>query len=230
MAAERAGEDIQFEIDGAPVAAYRALPASDSGPGVLVIQEWWGLVPHIRDVCDRLARAGFVALAPDLYRGESTSDPDAAGRLMMDLEIPRALGDLDAAVGELLNTQELVGSRVGVVGFCMGGQLALAAAASNRRIAAAADFYGIHPNVSLDFAQCSAAVLAVFAENDEFIPPATVEQLSAQFEAADVRASIRTIAGVGHAFMNDSRPDAYAAAAAAQAWDTLLAFFRAELA
>lgn len=229
MAGERAGEDIQFESDGAPVAAYRALPASGAGPGVLVIQEWWGLVPHIRDVCDRLARAGFVALAPDLYRGESTSDPDAAGRLMMDLEIPRALGDLDAAVGELLNTQELVGSRVGIVGFCMGGQLALASAANNRRIAAAADFYGVHPNVSLDFSQCGAAVLAVFAENDEFIPPAAVEQLSAGLEAAGVRASVRTISGVGHAFMNDSRPDVYAAAAAAEAWDTLLAFFRAEL-
>ena len=229
MAEERAGEDIRFEIDGAAVAAYRALPEAGAGPGILVIQEWWGLVPHIRDVCNRLARAGFVALAPDLYRGESTTDPDAAGRLMMDLEIPRALGDLDAAVGELLNTQALVGSRVGVVGFCMGGQLALAAAASNRRIAAAADFYGIHPNVSLDFTRCGAAVLALFAENDEFIPPAAAEQLSAQLEAAGVRASVRTVAGVGHAFMNDSRPDAYDAAAAAAACDTLLAFLHAEL-
>jgi carboxymethylenebutenolidase len=111
----------------------------------------------------------------------------------------------------------------------MGGQLALAAAASNRRIAAAADFYGVHPNVSLDFSQCGAAVLAVFAEHDEFIPPAAVEQLAARLEAAGVRASVRTVAGVGHAFMNESRPDVYAAAAAADAWDTLLAFLRAEL-
>jgi carboxymethylenebutenolidase len=129
------------------VAAYLAVPPSGSGAGILVIQEWWGLVDHIRDVCDRLAREGFVALAPDLYRGESGADPDAAGRLMLNLEIPRALRDLEAAVHELQNTQAVEGSKVGVVGFCMGGQLALAAASENGRIAAAVDFYGIHPNV-----------------------------------------------------------------------------------
>src|SRR5262249_20622892 len=98
MAAKRAGREIQFASDGDRVKGYLALPASGRGPGVLVIQEWWGLVEHIRDACDRFAREGFVALAPDLYRGETASDPDRAGRLMMGLEVPRASRHLDGAV------------------------------------------------------------------------------------------------------------------------------------
>ena len=97
-----AGREIRFASDGDEVGGYLAVPAGGSGPGVLVIQEWWGLVDHIRDVCDRFARDGFVALAPDLYRGERATDPDAAGRLMMDLEMPRAARDLDAGGCALL--------------------------------------------------------------------------------------------------------------------------------
>jgi carboxymethylenebutenolidase len=229
MAVERTGEEIRFSSGAGSAAAYRAVPVSGRGAGVLVIQEWWGLVDHIRDVCDRLAREGFVALAPDLYRGESADGPDAAGRLMLALDISRALGDLEAAVAELLNTDAVTGSKVGVVGFCMGGQLALAAGCRNRRIGAVADFYGVHPNVPTDFSGCSARVLAVFAENDDFIPREAVSRLAADLEAAGVPASVRTIPGAQHAFMNDSRPDVYGAAAAADGWDALLAFFRAEL-
>ena len=226
----RAGEEIQFSSDGDAVAGYLAAPEFGRGPGVLVIQEWWGLVSHIRDVCDRLAREGFVALAPDLYRGETGAAPDAAGRLMMDLEIPRALGDLDAAARELQNNHAVEGAKVGVVGFCMGGQLALAAGCRNPRVAAVVDFYGVHPNVELDFSECRAPVLAVFAENDEFIPAEAVSELAGALAAAGVRASVRTLPGAQHAFMNDSRPDVYDAAAASAGWDVMLAFFRAELA
>jgi carboxymethylenebutenolidase len=229
MAAERAGEEIEISSDGDAVVAYLAVPATGRGPGVLVIQEWWGLVDHIRDVCDRLAREGFVALAPDLYGGERAADPDAAGRLMLELEIPRALGVLDAAVLELLNRDAVDGSAVGVVGFCMGGQLALAAGCHNRRVGAVADFYGIHPNVTLDFSHCEAPVLAVFAENDDLIPPEVVRRLADDLAAAEVRASIRTVAEAQRAFMNDSRPDVYGAAAAAEGWDAMLSFFRVEL-
>ncbi len=228
MGAERAGSEIEIANGDEALSAYLATPESGRGPGVLVIQEWWGLVPHIRDVCDRLAREGFVALAPDLYHGRSADDPDAAGRYMLGLEIPRALRDLDAAVGELLN-RDTIGAKVGVVGFCMGGQLALAAACENPRIGAVADFYGVHPDVTLDLADCRASVLAVFAENDAFIPAEAVQQLSADFEAAGVRASVRTIEGAQHAFMNDTRPDVYDATAAAEGWAALLGLFRAEL-
>jgi len=229
MSARRAGSEITFRSKGDGVAGYLALPPNGRGAGVVVVQEWWGLVDHIRDVCDRLAREGFVALAPDLYRGEIGGEPDAAGRLMLGLEIPRALEDLDAAARELLNTDAVDGATVGIVGFCMGGQLALAAGCRNPRIGAVVDFYGVHPNVSLDLARLTAPVLAVFAERDDFIPAETVERLSNDLQAAGVRASVRTIPDAQHAFMNDSRPDVYDAALAAAGWSAMLAFLRAEL-
>jgi len=229
MTQVRLGSDITIDCEGDAVAAYLALPASGRGPGVVVVQEWWGLVDNIRDVCDRLAREGFVALAPDLYRGDSASDPDAAGRLMMDLEIPRAIGDLGSAVQSLLNHDAVDGSAVACMGFCMGGQLALAAACANPRIRAVVDCYGVHPNVSLDYSGLEAAVLGVFAENDAFVPAETARRLEQALQAAGVRARVKVYLGVEHAFMNDSRPDVYDAPTADMAWNDLLTFLRAEL-
>jgi carboxymethylenebutenolidase len=228
--AERAGHEIDLTSGGETVRGYLAVPASGSGPGVLVIQEWWGLVDHIRDVCDRFARDGFVALAPDLYRGERAGDPDAAGRLMMGLEIPRAARDLEAAVQALLGQEATVGARVGAVGFCMGGQLALFAATRTPRIGAVVDFYGIHPNVTLDLSRLEAPVLGIFAERDEFVPPEAARKLEADLRGAGKRARFEIYPGVGHAFFNDSRPDAYDAKAAERARSEMLAFLRAELA
>jgi carboxymethylenebutenolidase len=230
MAEARAGREIEFASDGEKARGYLALPASGRGPGVIVIQEWWGLVDQIRDVCDRFAREGFVALAPDLYRGESTSDPDAAGRLMMNLEIPRAARDLDGAVRALLDHDAVDGPRVGALGFCMGGQLALYAATRNRRIGAVVDFYGIHPNVTLDLSGLEAAVLGIFAERDAFVTPDAARKLEADLKGAGKRATFQIVPGVDHAFMNDRRPDVFDARAAARAWADALAFLRAELA
>ena len=224
------GDGFRFQSNGDEVGGYLALPAAGRGPGVLVIQEWWGLVDHIRDVCDRLAREGFVALAPDLYRGQATGDPDEAGRLMMDLEIPRAARDLDGAVTALLNHDAVDGSRVGAIGFCMGGQLALSAACSNARIGAVVDFYGIHPNVSLDLADLAAPVLGIFAEKDGFVPPQAARDLEKQLREAGKRAEIKIFAEADHGFFNDTRPDVYDANAATDAWTDTLAFLRAELA
>jgi carboxymethylenebutenolidase len=235
MSEGRIGSDIEIPVagegDGAggKTSAYLAIPASGSGSGVVVVQEWWGLVDHIRDVCDRLAREGFVALAPDLYHGEAARDPDAASRLMMNLEIPRAAADLDAAVEALLGHDAVEGSRVGCMGFCMGGQLALSAATRNRRIGAVVDCYGIHPKVSLDLSQMEAAVFGIFAEHDDFVPPEAARKLEAELKAAGVRASTHIHLGVQHAFMNETRPDVYDAQTAAEAWNQLLAFLRAEL-
>jgi len=230
MTAERQGEDIEFTNGEATQQAYLAVPASGRGPGILVIQEWWGLVPHIRDVCDRLAREGFVALAPDLYAGTATSDPDVASRLMMDLEIPRAVDALSACVAQLQNHHAVEGARVGCIGFCMGGQLALSAACENERIGAVVDCYGIHPNVTLDLSGLSAAVFGVFAENDGFIPLDSVRDLEQKLQSEGVRARLTVYAGVQHAFMNDSRPDVYDAVRAGEAWSDLLLFLRAEMA
>ncbi len=229
MADNRTGSDMRFESDGEEVAGYLAIPASGRGPAVVVVQEWWGLVDQIRDVCDRFAREGFVALAPDLYRGVSTVDPDEAGRLMMNLEIPRAARDLDAAVQTLLNHVAVDGARVGSVGFCMGGQLALYAATQNPRIGAVVDCYGIHPEVALELSNLEAAVFGIFAENDEFIPTGATRKLESDLQSAGVRAFFKIYVGVKHAFMNESRPDVFDAPTAAEAWGELLAFLRAEL-
>jgi carboxymethylenebutenolidase len=229
MSEDRAGAEIEFSSNGDQVRGYLATPAGQ-GPGLVVIQEWWGLVDHIRDVCDRFAREGFVALAPDLYRGAATADPDEAGRLMMGLEIPRAARDLDGAVEALRGQDAVDGSRVGAVGFCMGGQLALYAATRNRRVGAVVDFYGIHPQVTLDLSGLEAPVLGIFAERDEFVSPDAARKLESELRAAGKRASFQIHDGVDHAFFNDTRPDVYDAAAAARAWADTVAFFRAELA
>jgi carboxymethylenebutenolidase len=222
----RAGREIEFASGGERLRGYLALPP----PGVLVLQEWWGLVDHIRDVCDRLARAGFVSLAPDLYRGATAHDPDAAGRLMMDLQIPRAAADLEGAVTALLGESAVSGGRVGVLGFCMGGQLALLAGTRSRRVGAVVDCYGIHPNVTLALAGLAAPVLGIFAERDAFVPPAAARALEAELRAAGKRADFTIFPGVDHAFLNDTRADVYDAPAAERAWGMIVSFLRAELA
>ena len=224
-----AGHHVDFTTGDERARAYLSLPAAGHGPGVIVLQEWWGLVDHIRDVCDRLAREGFVAFAPDLYRGEATSDPDAAGRLMMDLQIPRAARDLEGAVAALLGNDSVDGGRVAAIGFCMGGQLALYSATRNDRVAAVVDFYGVHPNVTLDLSELDAAVMGIFAEKDEFVPPAAGKKREGDLRGAGKRCDFTIFPDVDHAFMNDTRPDVFDAATAARAWGQMVAFLRAEV-
>ncbi len=223
------GRRLTIESEDGDFEAYVARPAGGAGPGVIVLQEWWGLVPQIEGVCDRLARAGFVALAPDLYRGESTTDPDQAGRLMMALEIDRAGRDLALAVDALRRQPETTTARIGCIGFCMGGQLALHAACQNPEIAAVVDCYGVHPNVALDLTQCKARVLAIFAEHDEFISPADVKLLEEALDDSGVEATVRTVAGVQHAFLNEARADVHDAARAHETWRDIETFLTAEL-
>jgi carboxymethylenebutenolidase len=148
----------------------------------------------------------------------------------MALEIPRAARDLDAAVDGLLAQSATTGSKVGVVGFCMGGQLALYAGTCNPRIGAVVDCYGVHPNVKPDWTGLTAPVLGVFAERDAYVPPAVVHELEAALRAAGKRTSFTIHPGVDHAFLNDTRPDVYDAAAAERAWAEITTFLRAELA
>jgi len=208
---------------------YLAEAAGGRGPGVIVIQEWWGLVDHIKQVADRFAAEGFTALAPDVYHGESTASPDDAGRLMMALDIQRAARDLAGAVKYLLAQPSVSSPRVAAIGFCMGGQLALAAACQNAEIGAVADFYGIHPNVSLELGALAAPVLGIFAERDGFVTPDAARKLEKDLVAAGKQAEFHIFPGVDHAFFNDSRPDVYDARAAEQAWARTLAFFRAHV-
>ena len=122
---------VNFPVNGTRARGYLAVPETGSGPGVIVLQEWWGLVDHIKEICDRLAEEGFTALAPDMYDGDCTTDPDEAGRLMMALDVPKVAQDLAGAVAFLRSHDACGSARVGVMGFCLGGQLALFAACEN---------------------------------------------------------------------------------------------------
>src|SRR5215475_5195551 len=164
-----AGTMVKFPSNGHTTDGYLATPAGGKGPGVLVIQEWWGLVPHIKDVCDRFAAAGFSALAPDMYHGKTASEPDGAGKLFMALNIEQAEKDLRGAATYLKNHSST--AKLGAVGFCMGGQLALYAATLNPSVSACVNFYGIHPNVKPDYTKLSGPVLGLFAEKDGFVTP-----------------------------------------------------------
>lgn len=205
---------------------YLALPEAPNGLGVLVIQEWWGIVPHIEDVTERFAKAGFVALAPDLYKGETATSPDAAGRMLMALNIEQTAKDLESAVDYLLKHPDVKQKKLGVVGFCMGGQLALLAGTLSQSIGAVVDFYGIHPKVQPDFSQLSAPILGIFGEQDQSVPPSAVKQLEAQIQQAGGSIEIHTYPNADHAFFNDTRPEVYNAQAAADAWQRTLAFLQ----
>ena len=221
------GQMIEF---ASHAQGYLAAPASGGGAGVIVIQEWWGLVPHIKAVADRFAAAGFVALAPDLYRGESTQKPDDAGRLMMALDIDRAARDLEGAVTHLLSHPGVTSSKVGAVGFCMGGQLALAIACRSPRVGACVDFYGVHPSVALDFKKLGAPVLGLFGERDAFVTPETARKLERDIRAAGKSIDVQIYPGADHAFFNDTRADVYNREAATDAWNRTTQFFRRHLA
>ncbi|MBD2088461.1 dienelactone hydrolase family protein [Microcoleus sp. FACHB-1515] len=208
---------------------YLALPPAGTGRGLLVLQEWWGLVPHIRDVSDRFAAAGFVALAPDLFHGEQTTSPDEAQRLFMALNIEQTARDLETAAQFLLDHEAVTGDKIGVVGFCMGGQLALLAATLSDRYGAVIDFYGIHPKVQPNFSRLSAPVLGLFAAEDNFVPPAAVEQLEATVKGAGGSIASHTYPNAGHAFFNDTRPDAYQPEAATDAWQRSIDFLNQHL-
>ena len=222
-----AGSMVKFPSNGGTTDAYLAAPASGKGPGVIVIQEWWGLVDHIKQVCDRFAAEGFTALAPDMYHGKTATEPDGAGKLFMALNIGQAEKDLKGAASYL--AQHSSTKKLGAVGFCMGGQLALFAGTLNPAIGAVVDFYGIHPNVKPDYAKLSGPVLGLFAEKDGFVTPDVARGVDAAIKKAGKQSEVHIYPGVDHAFFNDTRPDAYNKAAADDAWRRTLAFFRTNL-
>ena len=224
-----AGEIVEFSSNGSTASGYLATPASGKGPGVIVIQEWWGLVPHIKGVADRFAAEGFVALAPDLYHGKSATSPDEAGKLMMALRIDEAEKDLRGAAQFLLNHDATTGDKVGTVGFCMGGALSLYAATKNAQVGACVIFYGGHPNVKPDLPNLQAPVLGLYAGRDGFVTPESVRELERQLKELGKSAEIHIYPDVDHGFFNDTRPEIYNEAAAKDAWQRVLKFFSKHL-
>jgi carboxymethylenebutenolidase len=222
-----AGRMVEFPSNGRTTQGYLATPAQGKGPGVIVIQEWWGLVGHIKKVCDRFAAEGFSALAPDFYHGKVADEPDEAGKLFMALNIAHAEKDLAGAARYLAGHSST--TKLGAVGFCMGGQLALFAGCIEPNVAAVVDFYGIHPNVKPDYSKLSGPVLGLFAEKDAFVTPQAAREVEAAIKKAGKHVEIHIYPGVDHAFFNDERADVYDKPAADDAWRRTLAHFRAHL-
>lgn len=222
--------DIELYANGRQTRGYLARPAGDGAqPGVVVIQEWWGLNDNIRDIADRFTAEGFVALAPDLYYGEVAHEPDEARKLAMALEYPDALGVIQAAVDYLLADEGVAPKKVGVVGFCMGGGLAWHGAAKLEGIGAAVPCYGGGPEMTLqEAARIQAPVLAIYGGQDRGVSPEVARRRAALMDAAGVANEMVIYEDAGHAFMNDRRP-VYDPEAAEDAWRRILALFRETL-
>lgn len=226
------GESISFASNGGRCEGYLALPQSGSGPALIVIQEWWGLVGHITNVADRFAQAGFVVLAPDLYHGVTTQEPDEAKKLLMDLAIDKAALDIAGAAKYLSDRKDVVGKGVGVIGFCMGGSLALWSATLSPEIVATVGFYPGQPwsRMSPIWENYSGkhAIIHCSEHDGTSAAPGIQEALKA-IRSAGGSAEAYDYPGTKHAFFNDERTEVYDTVASVQAWERTLAFFNAHI-
>jgi carboxymethylenebutenolidase len=224
------GEIIEFPSNGSSGRGYIALPANgaESAPGIIVLQEWWGLVEQIKRTCDRFAQAGFTALAPDLYDGTTVplSEPDEAGRRMMALEMGTAAKELSGAVDELVRRTGR--PTIGVIGFCMGGGLALVLATQRPdAVKAVVPAYGLipWPDAQPDYTKLDAAVLIHAAEQDDSFTPDAARALQAELEQRGTDVEVYLYPGAGHAFFNEDRPEVHHPESAEQLWERSTAFF-----
>lgn len=226
------GELVRFPSNGTEGQGYVAVPATGSGPGVIVLQEWWGLNNQIREECERFADEGFVALAPDIYRGVATSEPDEAPKLMMALNIEQAAKDMAGAVRHLAGRDDVTSARVGVVGFCMGGGLALwLGTLVPELVGAVVPYYGVipWPAAQPDYRRLTAPVQGHYAEDDDFAGAPAVAALSAQLDSLGKEHQFFLYPGTQHAFTNHHRPEVYDPEATALAWARTIAFLRERL-
>jgi carboxymethylenebutenolidase len=226
------GEMVRYPSNGGSSEGYLARPAERTGPGVIVIQEWWGLVPHIRAVADRFARAGFVALAPDLYHGVQTTEPDEAVKLIMGLAMDQAAMDIAGAASYLEGLDAVTG-KIGTVGFCAGGSLALWSATLSDKIVAAVGFYPGMPWERMrpewpNYAGKAAVIHCDEGDGGSAAPG--IQTAKKAIEAAGGEVTLYDYPGTHHAFFNDDRPEVYDAEAAASAWARTLELFRTRLA
>jgi len=199
------GTTVEFASNGNTASGYLATPEGGSGPGVLVVQEWWGLDSGIKEMADRLAAAGFVALVPDLYHGELAghTEMDKAAELMNSLPPDRAARDMSGAVDFLADHDATTGDGIGVVGFCMGGMLTFVLAALRPdKVKAAVPFYGFpQGDDQPDYTQISAVIRGHMAENDDFFPPDAAMALESELQQMGVDCEFTVHPGAGHAFM-----------------------------
>ena len=227
------GDMVTFPSNGGEAKGCLAVPAGGHGPAVVVIEEWWGLNQQIKEVCDRYASEGFVALAPDLYGREvPLGEPDEAAKMMMALNMQQAAKDLGGAVDYLQGHGAVTGSGIGVTGFCAGGGLALLLATLRPdTVRAVVPYYGIipWPDVQPDYAKLQAAVQGHYAEDDDFADPETVRKLEEELKGLGKDVEFFTYPGAGHAFTNHHRPEVFHKAHSETAWRRTIDFFRRHL-
>lgn len=215
------GEMVSFASNGDSCEGYLATPTSGSGPGVIVVQEWWGLVGHIKDVADRFAAEGFVALAPDFFHGARTDEPGEAQRLLMGLAMDRAAKDIQGAAQYLAGRGDVTGIGVGAVGFCMGGSLALWSGALAEEVKVAVGFYPAIPWEKMaptwgNYAGKSAMIHA--SEEDGTSSAAGIQAAITGIQEAGGTVEVHDYPGSRHAFFNDQRPEVHDAEHSATAW------------
>ena len=222
---------VEYAVEGGAAASgFDARPVSHGAcPGVLVIQEWWGLNDHIKDICCRLAQEGFIALAPDLYDGKSTKDPQQAGEWMQQLDRERAVSILKAGIKFLQEKEPLYAEHIGVMGFCMGGSLALLLACREPSLKAAVPFYGDAPDPIEQLKNIRCPVLFFGAGKDQWINSAKIDRLKKAFVEYGVHSDVRVYPDADHAFFNDTRPDVYHPAHAHDAWTRVMGLFNRTL-
>ena len=198
-------QTVEFKSNGSTASGYLALPPSGAGPGVMVIQEWWGLDSGIKAMADKLAADGFVALAPDLYHGELAghTEMDKAGKLMQSMPPDRAARDMSGAVDCLAAHTAVTSKTIGVVGFCMGGMLSfLIAAGRPDKVSATVPFYGFPQGpMEPDWTRLKAAVSGHMAEHDSFFPPDGARVLEKKLRGMGKDVTLTVHPGTGHAFM-----------------------------
>jgi carboxymethylenebutenolidase len=223
--------EIEFPTSAGSAPGYLAVPESEHGPAVIVLQEWWGVDEHIRSLCDRLAAEGFYALAPDLYHGETTTQPSEAEQKMMALSMSEVEKDMCGAADYLASQPGFEGPGVGAVGFCLGGGLAVWAAATCPNIAAAVTYYYVMPHGKPDFSGIHGPVLGHFGTEDEFVPVQDANKLESELKDAGVDATFHFYEGGGHAFFNDTnRLGTYDPDLAETSWERTVSFLRSALA
>jgi carboxymethylenebutenolidase len=215
-------ETINFDTAGGPTSAYVAIP--DNGPGnkaVILVQEWWGLNAHIKDIAGRYAAAGFTCIAPDLYRGKIAANPEEAGQLMQGLALDNGLDTIKNAMAKARETYGL--KKFCITGYCMGGTYALRAACVLDGLVAAAPFYGDVPEDEL-LEKLKVPTIFFSGKKDQWINPEKVAKL--EEDAREFGLPLQSVAyDADHAFFNDTRPEVYDAGAAADAWKKVIHFF-----
>ena len=226
---DTASTTLEFAANGGTANGYLVHPTSGGPyPGVVVIQEWWGLNDNIKEIADRIAAEGYVALAPDLYHGEVAAEPDLAQKLMMSLVQEQAVKDMNGAVAALQARSDVVSDKIGTTGFCMGGGLALLLHMSNSDVKASAPFYGVPMGDLANVSNIQGGVLGIYAGLDGFVTQEYVDQVQNALNGANVPNEIIVYADADHGFFNDTS-DVFKADDAADSWDKLKAFFASNL-